>query len=216
MEKGEGDVLSRLSVDTSMVGESVTQNLSDGLRAIVMSSVGLGAMIYVSPTLTMLMLGVVPPVSLGAVFYGRYLKKLSNQTQEAVGEMTKVAAESLSALRTVQAYNAAPQEEAKFHSKINQILGLARKEAIASGIFFGSTGWSGNVTILCLLGYGGTLVSRGEISVGDLTSLLLYTAYVGSGLQMLTSFFSSIMRAIGAGTRIFEVLDRKQIGRAHV
>ncbi|KAL0955750.1 hypothetical protein HGRIS_001965 [Hohenbuehelia grisea] len=189
VERGEGDVLSRLSVDSSIVGESVTQNLSDGLRAIVMSTVGLGAMFYLSPTLTMLMLGVVPPVSLGAVFYGRYLKKLSNNTQEAMGEMTKVASESLSALRTVQAFNAMPQEQEKFHQRIGTVLSLARKEAVASGIFFGSTGWSGNVTLLALLGYGGSLVSHGDISVGDLTSLLLYTVYVGSGLQMLTSFF---------------------------
>ncbi|KAF9529782.1 ATP-binding cassette transporter [Crepidotus variabilis] len=208
VERGEGDVLSRLSVDTSIVGESVTQNLSDGLRAVVMSTVGLGAMFYVSPTLTMLMLAVVPPASLGAVFYGRYIKKLSNKTQEAVGEMTKVASESLSALRTVQAYNAQPQEEAKFTEKVDKVLVLARKEAIASGIFFGGTGWSGNVTLLCLLGYGGTLVSRGEITMGDLTSLLMYTVYVGGGLQMLTSFFSSIMRGIGAGVRVFEVIDR--------
>ncbi|KAG6862704.1 hypothetical protein C0993_001910 [Termitomyces sp. T159_Od127] len=69
VERGEGDVLSRLSVDTSIVGESVTQNLSDGLRSIVMSSVGLAAMFYLSPTLTLLMLAVVPPVSLGAVGY---------------------------------------------------------------------------------------------------------------------------------------------------
>ncbi|KAH0589166.1 hypothetical protein H2248_004932 [Termitomyces sp. 'cryptogamus'] len=186
VERGEGDVLSRLSVDTSIVGESVTQNLSDGLRSIVMSSVGLGAMFYLSPTLTLLMLAVVPPVSLGAVFYGRYLKRLSNKTQESMGEMTKVASEALSALRTVQAYNAHAQEEAKYHEKVLNVLSLARKEAIASGIFFGSTGWSGNVTLLALLGYGGTLVSHGAISVGDLTSLLLYTVYVGSGLQMLT------------------------------
>ncbi|KAF9560984.1 hypothetical protein CPC08DRAFT_707705 [Agrocybe pediades] len=209
VEKGEGDVLSRLSVDTSIVGESVTQNLSDGLRAIVMSTVGLGAMFYVSPTLTMLMLAIVPPVSLGAVFYGRYLKKLSNKTQEAMGEMTKVATEALSALRTVHSFNAIPQEEQKFHEKVNKVLTLARREAIASGIFFGSTGWSGNITILGLLGYGGTLVSQGAISIGDLTSLLLYTVYVGSGLQMLTTFFSSIMRGIGAGQRVFEVLERK-------
>ncbi|KAH7928699.1 hypothetical protein BV22DRAFT_1030461 [Leucogyrophana mollusca] len=209
VEKGEGDVLSRLSADSSIVGESVTQNLSDGLRAVVMSSVGLGAMFYLSPTLTVLMLGIVPPVSLGAVFYGRYLKKLSNQTQEAMGEMTKVAQESLTALRTVQAFNAHPQEQEKFHQKVNYVLTLARKEAIASGIFFGSTGWSGNVTLLGLLGYGGTLVSKGAITVGDLTSLLLYTVYVGTGLQMLTGFFSSIMRGIGAGTRIFDLLDRK-------
>ncbi|KAG6332581.1 hypothetical protein ID866_6503, partial [Astraeus odoratus] len=209
IEKGEGDVLSRLSVDSSIVGESITNNLSDGLRAVVMSSVGLGAMFYLSPQLTLLMLGIVPPVSVGAVWYGRYLKKLSNQTQEALGDMTKVAQESLSALRTVQAFNANAQEQQKFHERVTNVLALARREAIATGIFFGSTGWSGNVTILGLLGYGGTLVSQGAITVGDLTSLLLYTVYVGNGLQMLTSFFTSIMRGIGAGTRIFELLDRK-------
>ncbi|RPD58151.1 P-loop containing nucleoside triphosphate hydrolase protein [Lentinus tigrinus ALCF2SS1-7] len=209
VEKGEGDVLSRLSVDTSIVGESVTQNLSDGLRSVVMASAGLGAMFYISPQLTLLMLTVVPPVSLGVVFYGRYLKKLSNHTQEALGEMTKVAQEALSALRTVQAFNSAKQEEGKFHQKVETVLTLARKEAIASGIFFGATGWSGNVTLLALLGYGGTLVSRGVITMGDLTSLLLYTVYVGNGLQMLTAFFSSIMRGVGAGVRIFDLLDRQ-------
>lgn len=103
----------------------------------------------------------------------------------------------------MQAFNANAQEENKFHDRVTTVLTLARKEAIASGIFFGSTGWSGNVTLLALLGYGkfypiykqdpayspfvgGTLVSHGDISVGDLTSLLLYTVYVGSGLQMLT------------------------------
>ena len=116
---------------------------------------------------------------------------------------SQVASEALSALRTVQSFNAVPQEEQKFHDKVTYVLTLARREAIASGIFFGSTGWSGNVTLLGLLGYGrssestsnkkmtknrigGTLVSRGDISVGDLTSLLLYTVYVGNGLQMLT------------------------------
>ncbi|KAL5483290.1 MDL1 [Sanghuangporus weigelae] len=209
VEKGEGDVISRLSVDSSIVGESITQNLSDGLRAVVMASVGLGAMFYLSPQLTVLMLAVVPPVSLGAFFYGRYVKKLSNRTQEAVGDMTKVATESLSAFRTVQAFNAQPLESSKFSSKVQHVLYLARKEALASGIFFGATGWSGNVTLLCLLGYGGSLVSKGVISVGDLTSILLYTVYVGNGLSMLTSFFASIMRAVGAGTRIFELLERQ-------
>ena len=115
---------------------------------------------------------------------------------------TQVAQESLAALRTVQAFNALPQEQEKFHTKIGNVLELARREANASGVFYGSTAWSGNITLLALLGYGqnlplnlgvtlncslgGTLVSRGEISVGDLSTLLLYTAYVGTGLQMLT------------------------------
>ncbi|KAF8310188.1 hypothetical protein DL93DRAFT_2230451 [Clavulina sp. PMI_390] len=208
-EPGVGDVMSRLSSDTYMVGESVTGNLSDGLRATIMATVGLGAMIYLSPKITLVMLSVVPPIALGSFFYGRYLKKLSNRTQEALGEMSQKAQETLSALRTVQAFNAQEFETKRFVGKVNKVLDLGMKEAWASAVFFGSTGWAGNLTILTLLGYGGTLVSRGEISVGDLTSLLLYSAYVGSSLGMLSGFFSTIMRAVGASDRVFSLAERK-------
>jgi len=66
----------------------------------------------------------------------------------------QVATEALSALRTVQAYNANDQEERKFHDRVNNVLALARKESLATAIFYGSTGWSGNVTLLALLGCG--------------------------------------------------------------
>jgi ATP-binding cassette, subfamily B (MDR/TAP), member 10 len=69
--------------------------------------------------------------------YGRYLKKLSNRTQEALGEMSQVAQESLSALRTVQAFSARKWEENKFSEKVANILDLGKKEAWASGIFYG-------------------------------------------------------------------------------
>jgi ABC-type multidrug transport system fused ATPase/permease subunit len=66
----------------------------------------------------------------------------------------QVAQEALAALRTVQVFNAAPHEEKKFSERVERVLTLARREAIASGIFYGSTGWSGNVALLTLLGYG--------------------------------------------------------------
>lgn len=69
-------------------------------------------------------------------------------------------------------------EVQSFSQKVDVVLNLARKEAMASGIFFGGTGLTGNLTMLCLLGYGGHLVSLGEISVGSLTSLLIYTGSV--------------------------------------
>ncbi|KAG8956909.1 ATP-binding cassette permease mdl1 [Tulasnella sp. 408] len=212
---GEGDLVSRLNIDSGIVGESsfpilsVTQNLSDGLRSTVMATVGLGAMFWLSPTMTLLMLAIVPPISIGAVFYGRYIKRISNQTQEALGDMSKVAQESLHSLRTVQAFGGYPTEEKKFDTKVNSVVDFNRREAWASAVFFGSTGWAGNVTVLMLLGYGGTLVSRGEITVGDLTSLLLYTAYVGSALGSLSAFFSSIMKGIGAGNRVFGLIERE-------
>jgi putative ABC transport system ATP-binding protein len=114
-----------------------------------------GAMFWLSPSITLLMLSIVPPVSLGAVFYGRYIKRLSGATQDALGEMSKVAQEALSALRTVQAFNAQPHARATFDARVAHVFALARKEAYATGIFFGSTGWSGNITFMALLGYGG-------------------------------------------------------------
>jgi putative ABC transport system ATP-binding protein len=82
-----------------------------------------------------------------------------------MGDMTKVASESLSALRTVQAFNAQPQEVEKFHERVENVLALVKKEAIASGIFFGSTGWSGNVTLLALLGYGNAVLLPSHLNL---------------------------------------------------
>lgn len=208
-DRGAGDIVSRLGVDTSIIGESLTNNLSDGLRAVISAIVGVTAMFLISAKLTGVMLAVVPPVSIGAVIYGRYLRKLSKQTQEALGEMTNTAEEKLNAFKTVASFNAQPIEAKLFAGKVDSVFQLMKKEAIASGIFYGSSGFTGNMAMLCLLGYGGHLVSSGEITVGDLTSLLIYTGYVGGSVSGLTGFWTGLMKGVGAGARVFELLDRE-------
>lgn len=193
-DRSAGDIVSRLNADSNILGDSVTSNLSDGLRAIISATVGVCAMFWISSKLTLVMLCVVPPISLGAVFYGRYLRKLSNLTQESLGEMSKTAEEKLNAFKTVTAYNAQEIEGKAFSQNVNKVFSLARKEAGASAVFFGMTGLTGNLAMLCLLTYGGHLVSTGAITVGDLTSLLIYSGYVGSSVSGLTSFFSGIMK----------------------
>ncbi|KAL1405045.1 ATP-binding cassette permease mdl1 [Vanrija albida] len=208
-DRSAGDIVSRLNADSNILGDSVTSNLSDGLRAIISASVGVVAMFWISSKLTLVMLCVVPPISLGAVFYGRYLRKLSNQTQEALGDMSKTAEEKLNAFKTVTAYNAQALEGKEFSTKVGEVFSLAKREALASGIFFGATGLTGNLAMLCLLSYGGHLVASGAITVGDLTSLLIYSGYVGGSVSGLTSFFSGIMKGVGAGGRVFYLLDRQ-------
>lgn len=82
--RGVGDVISRLGSDSSIVGESLTRELSEGLRSLATVVVGIGMMVYISAKLTTLMLFIVPPSAIGAVVYGRYLKKLSRRTQKKV------------------------------------------------------------------------------------------------------------------------------------
>ncbi|KAI8320975.1 hypothetical protein GQ54DRAFT_298296 [Martensiomyces pterosporus] len=203
-----GDLVSRLSTDTSIVSKSITNNVSDGLRASISAVAGLGMMLYVSPKLTGIMLGIVPPIALWAVIYGKYIKKLSKQTQEAVGDITKVSEERISNIRTVQAFSRESQEVARYDVEVQKIFGLAKKEAFASGLFFGGNGLAGNLAILAFLGFGGRMVMRGEISIGDMTSVMLYSAYVGSALSGLSSFYSEVMKGVGAGSRLFYLLDR--------
>ena len=166
-------------------------------------------MLVISPKLTGIMMLIVPPVAAFAIVYGRYVKTLSRKTQTALGEITKVAEERLSNIRTVQAFAKEDIEEKRYALKVMDMFQLAKKEAIASGAFFGGAGLSGNLAVLAVLWYGGHMVMQNTITIGELTSFMLYTAYVGTALGGMTSFYSEIMKGVGASDRIFSLLQRK-------
>ncbi|KEI37967.1 uncharacterized protein L969DRAFT_82836 [Mixia osmundae IAM 14324] len=206
--KSTGDLISRLSSDTSVVGDSLTRELSEALRSLVTAIAGVSMMFYISAKLTFVMLAIVPPVAIGAVFYGRFLKQLSRKVQKATADMVATTEERIGGIRTVHAFNAVqPIETKRFQLRVDEIFNLAKLDAVWTGVFYGSAGFSGNIVLLALLSYGGTLVSRGEISVGDLSSLILYTAYVGGSMTSTVSFYAVIMKGLGAAGRVFELLD---------
>jgi putative ABC transport system ATP-binding protein len=204
-----GDLISRLSSDTVIVGKSITQNLSDGLRAIVSGGAGFGAMAWVSLKLTGIMCLMFPPVAIGAFFYGRTIRNLSRKIQRSLGTLTKIAEERLGNVRTSQAFAGEIQEVGRYNHQIKKIFALGKREAILSATFFSSSGFFGNMTILALLYSGGAMVKSGVISIGDLTSFLMYTAYAGSSLFGVSSFYSELMKGVGAASRLFELQDRK-------
>lgn len=204
-----GDLISRLSSDTIIVGKSVTQNLSDGLRAFVSGAAGFGLMAWVSIKLTGILTLMFPPVAIGAYFYGRAIRNLSRKIQKNLGTLTKIAEERLGNVRTSQAFAGEILEVHRYNQQVRQIFELGKKESLISATFFSSTGFMGNMTILTLLYVGGGMVSSGAISIGDLTSFLMYTAYAGSSLFGLSSFYSELMKGVGAASRLFELQDRE-------
>jgi putative ABC transport system ATP-binding protein len=204
-----GDLLSRLSSDTVVVGKSITQNLSDGLRALVSGGAGFAAMAWVSLKLTSVLCLMFPPIALGAFIYGRMIRNLSRKIQRNLGSLTKIAEERLGNVRTSQAFAGEIQEVSRYNRQVKKIFALGKREAIISATFFSSTGFLGNMTILALLFSGGSMVKSGVISIGDLTSFLMYAAYSGSSLFGLSSFYSELMKGVGAASRLFELQDRK-------
>ena len=215
---GVGDALSRLGQDTSIVGQSLSENLGDGLKAILGATAGIVAMYLISPSLTVVMLFVIPPISIGSFFYGRFIRKLSLKTQEAMGNMSKLAEERLSAHRTVTASNTQIMEQGLFSGKVDGVYQLQKKETFANGIFQGANEVAGDLGIIGLLIYGGFLVKKGEISVGDMTSLFIYVNWIEWSLggkliigtfgiklisaAALAGFFTGLMKGVGASQRI--------------
>lgn len=204
-----GDLISRLSSDTVIVGKSVTQNLSDGLRALFSGGAGFAIMIWTSPQLTGLLLLMFPPIAVGAFFYGRAIRNISRSIQKNLGTLTKIAEERLGNIKTSQAFVGEVQEVGRYNQQIRKIFALGRKESLVAATFFASTGWAGNMTILSMLIVGGNFVRNGSMSLGDLTSFMMYTAFAGSSLFGLSGFYSELMKGVGAASRLFELQDRR-------
>ncbi|KAL8819768.1 MAG: hypothetical protein Q9223_001867 [Gallowayella weberi] len=131
-----GDLISRLSSDTIIVGKSITQNLSDGLRSLVSGGAGLGLMAYVSLKLTSILALMFPPVAIGAFFYGRVIRNLSRRIQKNLGSLTKIAEERLGNVRTSQAFAGEILEVARYNKQVRKIFDLGKKEAWISATFF--------------------------------------------------------------------------------
>ncbi|KAK7913368.1 hypothetical protein WMY93_013579 [Mugilogobius chulae] len=203
-----GELINRLSADTAVVGRSITDNLSDGLRAVAQAAAGVSMMFYVSPSLASFVLLIVPPVAVLAVIYGRYLRSISKKTQDALAQATQLAEERISNIRTVRAFGKELSEVFTYSQKTNNVLSLAKKEAVLRAGFFGVTGLSGNIMILSVLYKGGLLMASQHMTVGELSSFLMYTFWVGISVAGLSSFYSELMKGFGAGTRLWQLLDR--------
>lgn len=204
-----GELINRLSADTTLVGRSVTDNLSDGLRAVAQAAAGVSMMFYVSPSLAAFVLMIVPPMAALAVVYGRYLRSISKRTQDSLAEATQLAEERISNLRTVRAFGKELTEVEKYVEKADYVLQLAKKEAVLRAGFFGATGLSGNVIILSVLYKGGLLMASEHMTVGELSSFLMYAFWVGISIAGMSSFYTEMMKGFGAGARLWELLDRQ-------
>lgn len=204
-----GELVNRLSSDTEIVGLSISQNLSDGLRSVIQAAGGVGMMLYVSPYLGAIGLSIVPAITVFAIIFGRYIKKLSKQVQDVLAETTDVAEERISNIKTVRTFAHEQRETDTYVRSIRRVMEMKFKEATAYGIFYGTTGFSGNFIILSVFYFGGNSIADQLITVGDLSAFLIYSAWVGISIAGLSSFYTELMRGIGASTRTWEIIDRK-------
>jgi ATP-binding cassette subfamily B protein len=208
-ERRTGELTSRLSSDITLLQSAVSTNISIGLRTAAQAAGGVVFLFFTSPTLTLLMLAVVPPVAVGAVAYGRRLKKLSKEVQDALAAASEIAEEAISGIRTVRSFTAEPAEARRYGEQTGRAYGLAKRRAFAGGLFMGSAQIGAFASAALVFWYGGHLVARGAMTVGGLSAFLVYTLLVATSLGALADLWAEFMRALGAADRVFELLDRQ-------
>ncbi|MFN2546282.1 MAG: ABC transporter ATP-binding protein [Myxococcales bacterium] len=208
-ERRTGELTNRLSSDTSVLQSAVSANISIGLRSLAQVVGALGFLVWTSPVLTLLMLAVVPPVAIGAMIYGRRVRKLSRDVQDALASASEVAEEAISGIRTVRSFTAEQAEGVRYAGKVRHAYELAKKRVYAGALFIAAASFAAYAAAAFVFWYGGRLVVRGQMTVGGLTSFLVYTLIVAFSLGALADLWADFMRALGAAERVFELLDRK-------
>jgi ATP-binding cassette subfamily B protein len=204
-----GELTSRLTTDATVVQNTVSVNLSMGLRNLVMAVGGLALLVASSPFLTTIMLAVVPPVAIGAVVAGRKLAKLSRATQDALARANEAAEEVIAGIRTVRAFAREDAEAERYGRRIWDAFAVARRRVRTVSVFVAGATVGAFGSVSAVLWFGGRMVMADEMTVGALASFILYTLIVAMSLSALADLWSDFARARGASERVFELIDRQ-------
>jgi ABC transporter fused permease/ATP-binding protein len=207
-QRRTGELMSRLSSDTQVVQNTVSINVSIFLRNAVAVLGGVALLAWTSPYLTSVMLLVVPPIAVGAVVWGRIVRKLARQAQDALAQAGEVAEESIASIRTVRAFNREDAASERYGEATERTFQLAKRRTSNIAVFTALSSFAGYGAVAVVLWLGGRLVVSGEMTPGDLTSFVLYTLFVAFSLASLADLYADMLRAVGASERIFELLER--------
>jgi ATP-binding cassette subfamily B protein len=207
-DRKTGELTNRLASDTQILQNTVSVNISMALRFGTAAIGGVGLLIYTSAQLTSIMLLVVPPVTVGGLYVGRLVRKLSRKSQDALAKAGEVAEETFSGIRTVRTFNREPMEVDSYSEQVEDAFLLSKTRSKAVAIFMGATSFAGYASIAVVLWYGGRLVLDNLMSVGELISFILYTLIVSGALGVLASIYANFMRAAGASERVFSLMER--------
>jgi ATP-binding cassette subfamily B protein len=208
-ERKTGELTNRLASDTTVLQNAVTVNVSMALRFLLSGLGALGVLFWISWKLTLVMLAVVPVVAVTAGIYGRGIQAISRQVQDALADSSSIAEEALSGVRTVRAFAAEGHENQRYGTAVERSFSLARRRAGMSAGFRGTVTFAGYGAIAAVLWFGGTMLLDGVLTVGDLTSFLMYTLTVAVAVGTLSNLWEDFAKARGASERVFALMDRR-------
>jgi ATP-binding cassette subfamily B protein len=204
-----GEVLSRLTGDTTLVQTVVGSSLSMGLRNAVMGIGALGMLVVTNPYLMVQVLGVLVLIVAPSVWFGRRVRKLSRASQDRVADSSAIAAEVLNAIPVVQSYTAEDREAARFDRSTTEAFITAVRRTKARSVLVAFIIIATSAALLWGLYQGTQAVMRGDISAGHLGQTVVYVIILASAAAVLGEVYGDLLRAAGATERLMELLETR-------
>jgi len=206
-ENKMGDLISRLTSDVEKLYSTFSITLAEFFRQIIILFVGILFLAITTPRLSLIMLLTIPIVVVCAIFFGRYIRKLSKERQKKLAASNSILGESIQSIQVVKAFANELFETKRYGKSIGEVVTIAMKYArgrAAFSVFI--------VTILFgalffIIWQGAMMVQDGTMTAGKLVSFVTYTFIIGGSIASLGNFYPEIIGAIGATERIREILN---------
>ncbi|MEM9839756.1 MAG: ABC transporter transmembrane domain-containing protein [Pseudomonadota bacterium] len=201
-----GEVISRLTTDTTLIQTVVGSSLSVAIRTLATTTGALILMVVVSWKLALMVLAVGPFVLGPIVLLGRRVQRLSRESQDALASASARASESLRAVETVQAFTREGEESRRFGAVVEETFNVALRRIRVRAVM---TSAISSIVLSALIGvlwFGATQVQAGAITPGAMTQFVMYAFVAVSGAGMLTETYAEVMRAAGATERLMDIL----------
>lgn len=203
-----GELNSRISSDITILQDTLTTTLAELIRQFIIIFGGIAAMVILTSwKLTLFMLAVVPPIIIGAVIFGRFIRKYSKQAQKHVADSNTIVEETLQGIYNVKAFANEMFEVLRYKKKTEEVARFGIKGGVYRGAFssFIVIGIFG--AIVAVIWRGSSLVLTGEIEASDLFSFILYSIFIGASIGGLADVFTRIQKAVGATEEVLDILD---------
>ncbi len=201
-----GEVLSRITTDTTLILSVIGSSASIALRNILLFIGGVIFMMLTSVKMSVMVLWPIPVVLFPILFLGRRVRNLSRENQDLIAESSGDASEQLLSAQTVQAFTHEELSRAKFDEVTEQSYRSARRRILTRAMLTAIVIFMVFVAIVLFLQMGSQDVSQGEITEGGLVQFMIYTIMVGGAVAALSEVWGELQRAAGATERLIELL----------
>lgn len=204
-----GELTSRITNDVTQLQDTLSITLAEFIRQVLILIIGIGIIFVTSAELTVVMISSFPVLIIGAIIFGKFIRKLAKKTQDELAQANVVAEETFQNIHTVKSFVNEDYEVNRYRNAMQKVVGNALKAARFRGFFASFVIMAIFGGIVLVLWYGLGLVAEQAMTIGDLVAFIIYTTFVGAAVGSMGELYAQLQKTIGASERIVQILEEK-------